>query len=72
VSDVAPAASAPSLPCSDSAAPTAASRPKRVVADRTRRRAAGFLGELAVNVLQLNLDLDRRYPARSGRSHEPG
>lgn len=36
----------------------------RLARDHTTGRALGFLGEPAVDVLGLNLDLDRRYPAR--------
>jgi K+-transporting ATPase ATPase C chain len=37
---------------------------RQVVAVHTRGRQFGFLGEPAVNVLELNLDLDREYPMR--------
>ena len=33
-----------------------------IVAAHTEGRQFGFLGEVRVNVLELNLDLDRRYP----------
>ena len=36
-----------------------------VVAAHTRGRTIGFLGEPTVNVLDLNLDLDNRYPYRA-------
>ena len=37
---------------------------RRVVATHTRGRQFGLLGEPAVNVLELNLELDRRMPLR--------
>ncbi len=36
---------------------------RRLIAKHTDQRQLGFLGEARVNVLELNLDLDQRFPA---------
>jgi potassium-transporting ATPase KdpC subunit len=38
---------------------------RQTVANNTEGRSLGFLGEARVNVLQLNLELDQKYPAKS-------
>jgi K+-transporting ATPase ATPase C chain len=37
-----------------------------LIANNTTHRALGFLGEPGVNVLELNIALDRQYPATNG------
>jgi K+-transporting ATPase ATPase C chain len=44
---------------------TSADLVRQAVADNTDGRWLGFVGEPAVNVLELNLELDQKYPAKS-------
>ena len=37
---------------------------RKLVAEHTAGRQFGFLGETTVNVLELNLDLDQKFPVR--------
>ena len=41
-----------------------AAQVERIIAARTTAPALGFLGQTRVNVLQVNLDLDARFPVR--------
>jgi len=43
----------------------------RIVAASTKGRQLGFLGEPRVNVLELNLELDRQFPGSETRLREP-
>jgi K+-transporting ATPase ATPase C chain len=37
---------------------------RQLIGEHTESRQFGFLGEPRVNVLELNIDLDQRYPVR--------
>lgn len=61
--EITPAAAAFQIPRVAKARAISEDELRRLVAEHTRGRQFGFLGEPRVNVLELNLDLDRRYRA---------
>lgn len=63
--DISPANAALQAPRVAAARGVAVSRIEAVIAAHTKGRALGVLGQPRVNVLEVNLDLDARYPVRS-------
>ena len=61
--DITPAAAAFQIPRVAKARGVSADALSRLVSVHTQGRQFGFLGEPRVNVLELNLDLDRQFPA---------
>jgi K+-transporting ATPase ATPase C chain len=62
--DISPAASAFQVPRVAKERGIGAGELQQLIATHTEGRQLGFLGEPRVNVLELNLDLDQRYPLR--------
>jgi K+-transporting ATPase ATPase C chain len=62
--DISPAAAAFQLPRVAKQREVSEDQLKRLVQEHTQPRQLGLLGEARVNVLELNLDLDARFPQR--------
>lgn len=67
--DISPAAAAFQVPRVAAARHIPESELRRLVAEQTAGRQLGFFGEARVNVLELNLVLDQRYPADSSSAN---
>ena len=69
--DISPAAAEFQAPAVARARGISLGTVEELVRSHTRGRQFGFLGEPRVNVLELNLALDRRYPPRRGAIPSP-
>jgi potassium-transporting ATPase KdpC subunit len=63
--DISPASAAAQAPRVSKARGVALEQVQQLVAQNTQGRTFGFLGEPRVNVLELNLALDRQFPTKS-------
>jgi potassium-transporting ATPase KdpC subunit len=63
--DISPASAAAQAPRVSKARGLALDQVQQLVAQNTQGRTFGFLGEPRVNVLELNLALDRQFPTKS-------
>ena len=61
--DISPASALAQAPRVADARRMTVAQVRQLIGARTERRALGFLGDPRVNVLLLNLDLDRKFPA---------
>jgi potassium-transporting ATPase KdpC subunit len=63
--DISPASAVAQVPRVAKARGVALEQVQQLVAQNTQGRTFGFLGEPRVNVLELNLALDRQFPTKS-------